>query len=108
MTTRLHPRHAVSYFRNPSRANATPAILWLVIALVGIIAIRNRALPSLSQSITLALFAGLVVAAGLVLPELVTLLLVALLVGAVLNVPQLVPILNAVNARVAGLISAGQ
>lgn len=100
----LHPNRAVSYFKgNGKKANATPAILWLFLALVGIIILRTRSIPSLSQAVTLAIFCGIVVAAGLFLPELVTLLLVGLLVAAVLQVPAVAPFLNAVQGRVAAI-----
>ncbi len=100
----IHPRRAVSYFKgNSTKANATPAVLWLFLLLVGILVLRNRALPTLSQGITLAIFAGIVVAAGLVLPELVTLVLVGLVIAAVLNVPAVAPFLVAVQSRVQGL-----
>lgn len=99
-----HPRRAVAYFQGRnSRANATPAILWLFLILVGIVTLRNGSVPSLPQALTLALFAGLIVAAGLVLPELVTLLLVGLLLAAVLRVPQVAPFLDRVQASVANL-----
>lgn len=99
-----HPRRAVNYFRGRQRrANATPAILWLFLLLVGIVTLRNGAIPSLAQGLTLALFAGLIVAAGLVLPELVTLLLVGLLIAAVLRVPQVAPFLDRVQGAVGNL-----
>lgn len=99
-----HPRRAVNYFRGRNRrANATPAILWLFLLLVGIVTLRNGRIPDLSQSLTLALFAGLIVGAGLVLPELVTLMLVGLLIAAALRVPQVAPFLDSVQARVAAL-----
>jgi hypothetical protein len=101
---KLHANRAVDYYKGQSkRANATPAIVWLFVLLVGIIVLRNRALPSTSQAITLAIMCGVVVAAGLVLPELVTLILVGLLIAAVLNVPQVAPFLNAIQSRVAAL-----
>ena len=94
----LHPNRAVSYFKgNRKKANATPAILWLFLALVGIIILRTRSIPSLSQAVMLAIFCGIIVAAGLFLPGLVTLLLVGLLVAAVLQVPAVAPFLNAVQ-----------
>lgn len=98
---KLHATRAVDYFKgNNSTTNATPAILWLFLALVGIVVLRNRALPTTGQAITLAIMAGIVVAAGLVLPELVTVLLVGLLLAGVLNVPGVGPFFSSIEARI--------
>jgi predicted lysophospholipase L1 biosynthesis ABC-type transport system permease subunit len=101
---KLHATQAVSYFKGrDKKANATPAILWLFLALVGIVVLRNRALPSTGQAITLAIMAGIVVAAGLVLPELITVLLAGLLIAGVLDVPGVGPFFTAVQGRISQL-----
>ncbi len=104
----LHATRAVDYFRGRnSKSNATPAIIWLFLALVGIVVLRNRAMPTTSQAVTLAIMAGLVVAAGLVVPELVTVLLVGLLFAGVLNVPGIAPFFASVQGRIAQLTRTG-
>lgn len=102
----LHPRKAVAYYQGRHSGNETPAILWLFLAVALVVTLRNGSLPSLSQAITLALAAGIIVGIGTFAPELVTLLLVALLIAGVLDVPGIGPFLNAAEGRVAGLTSA--
>jgi hypothetical protein len=99
MASTLHPQRAVRYFQGRKSGNMTPAILWLWLIAVGILALRLRAVPDLAQWTTLLIFAGVAVALGSLFPELVTALLAGIVIAAALNVPVLGQVLtNATNA----------
>lgn len=99
----VHPRKAVAFYQGRHSGNSAPALLWLFLAVALVVTIRNGALPSMSQAITLALAAAIIVGIGQFAPELVTLLLVALLIAGVLDVPGIGPFLAQAQGRVAGL-----
>ncbi len=100
----LHVQRAIDYAQGRQKGrNAVPAVIWLWVLLVLVMVIRNGALPSQSQGLTLLIMGGVLVAAGVVLPELVVLLLAGLLLAAVVGLPALQPTLTAIEARVAAL-----
>lgn len=102
---KLHPRHAVSFFQGRHRGNEIPALLWLWAALVGILILRNRALPTGGQLVTLGILGGGVVAIGAFTPMIVGVVLLGAIVAAALNVPGLPPALADFEARVQGLVN---
>lgn len=101
---KLHPRHAVSFFAGRHRGNEIPALLWLWAALVGILILRNRALPTTGQAVTLVILGGVVVGVGAFTPVIVGVVLLGAVVAAALNVPGLPPALAQIEARVQALV----
>lgn len=106
-TTKLHPRRAVSFFQGRHQGNEIPALIWLWAALVAILIIRNKALPTAGQAITLAIIGGVVVGVGAFTPMIVGLVLLGAVVAAAFNVPGLPPALANLQGRVQSLVNPG-
>ena len=93
----IDPTRQIAY----ARTNQVPAAIWIFIILVGLIVLKEGALPSASQTLTWAILAVVVVASATIAPELVTALLLAALVLAVLtNVPFVSALLERLNGHV--------
>jgi glucan phosphoethanolaminetransferase (alkaline phosphatase superfamily) len=100
----LHPKNAVKYVANPSQTNAVPAILWLVVALLAVTTLRNKALPSVSTMGAIAVGTAVVVFLGTFVPRLVEWFLLALLVAVSLGAaPQIQAFLQSVGANFGSL-----
>jgi ABC-type enterobactin transport system permease subunit len=99
MTSKLHPSRALAYAKGRRKGNEIPALLWLYVALIGLLFLRNGGVPSEpSQYVTIGLGAGAVVILGSMVPTALMLVLVALLIGGVLGI---VP-------AVTGILATGQ
>jgi hypothetical protein len=99
----LHPKRAVSFFSGHHRDNEIPALLWLWVALVVILVVRNRAVPTPSQGVTLAVLGGIVVGVGAFTPMIVGVVLLGAIIAAALNVPGLPPALADLETRIQAL-----
>lgn len=98
-TAPVHPDRAVGYFAGSGKRNWEPALVWLLIAVIGLNVIRTGTLPNGKQSVTwLGLSAGVVVL-GAFVPEIVAVVLVGLLIAGALNVSA--PLTNAINGATA-------
>ena len=81
----LNPTAAPGYFTSGGSRNWEPALLWLLLAVIGLNTLRMGKLPTGSQAVGWAVLTGGVVLAGAFAPELVALALVGLLVAGALN-----------------------
>jgi hypothetical protein len=115
LPTAIHPingpKATVRYVANPSKTNAVPAILWLVIALIAVTTLRNKALPSPGTMGAIAIGTAVVVGIGTFVPRFVEWFLIALIVVVALGAaPQITAFLSdvAVNfSRLAPSTSGG-
>ncbi len=90
----IHPKGAVRY------VNAVPAILWLVVGLVAVTTLRQKALPSPGTMGAIAIGTAVVVLVGTLVPRFVEWFLLALLVAVALGAaPQIQAFLTAVGGN---------
>lgn len=99
-----HPARAVAFASGKKSAyNWVPALLWLWLAVVGLLVIRRRGLPTQGEIVTVGAGAGGVVLIGSFAPVIVFWGLVALLVAAALNTPGLGGFIGGLQTRLADL-----
>lgn len=109
MSSAISPSRAIRYATGGRAARAsTPnrmaGTLWLVLLILGIKVLRDRAVPTAGQAITFVIGAAVVVLAGTVAPDLVFWSMATLFIAAVLvDVPYLTPAIDAASARIEAL-----
>jgi uncharacterized membrane protein YphA (DoxX/SURF4 family) len=84
-THALRADKAPAYFTSSGHRNWEPALLWLVVAVVGLNWLRTGQTPSGQQAVTWAGLCAGVVVVGAFAPRLVALVLVGLLLASALN-----------------------
>lgn len=103
------PQRARRYFttgltKHAPRGDQVPALIWLWLAIVGLVMLREHRLLQVGEYVTLAIAGGIIVGIGNFAPHLVTLFLLALLVAGIFGAaPQVSAFLDEVNGRVSQL-----
>jgi hypothetical protein len=100
-TNAIRVDKAPGYFTHSGNRNWEPALLWLVILVVGLQWVRTGRTPTGQEAVTWTALAGGVVVAGAFVPEIVALLLVGLLVAGSLNAAG--PLTAAINKLTSSL-----
>ncbi len=101
----VHPASGAAYVTGGSGGTWTAAALWLFILSGVILGLRNKAVPTESQFLTLAAGALVVVVAAAFAPKQIALILAGVVLLSVANVPAVGPLFTKANGYIAGLIT---